>query len=250
MKEQKREGLMERLGRLRRKLCSKIPRLSRPWRIVRNLVCIVFGVYLIWVLMGGYPLTKAWAFRRAERRDMVGPSEMILEQWDENEVTLVGRTEQGYFLGTFSREINPLRGWYTQGTLYVERQEDVTFTVAKTDRYGGIIDEHCVELLLLCDDPAVTRGTAEVTFTGDGSIDGRRFEVDETYTVEFLPEREGVLAGRLQPKTDSGAGWEGQVERFVLSWIYSTEIPVTIRLYDGGGALLLERSMEYVHPIR
>lgn len=250
MKEQKREGLMERLGRLRRKLCSKIPRLSRPWRIVRNLVCIVFGVYLIWVLMGGYPLTKAWAFRRAERRDMVGPSEMILEQWDENEVTLVGRTEQGYFLGTFSREINPLRGWYTQGTLYVERQEDVTFTVAKTDRYGGIIDEHCVELLLLCDDPAVTRGTAEVTFTGDGSIDGRRFEVDETYTVEFLPEREGVLAGRLQPKTDSGAGWEGQVERFVLSWIYSTEIPVTIRLYDGGGALLLERSIEYVFPRR
>lgn len=248
MKEQKRGGLMERLGRLRRKVGARIPRLSRPWRIVRNLVCIAFGVYLIWVLMGGHPLTKAWAFRRAERRDMVGSSEMILEQWDGDEVTLVGRTEQGYFLGTFSREINPLRGWYTQGTLYVERQEDVTFTVAKTDRYGGIINEHCVELLLLCDDPGVTRGEAEIRIAGSGSLNGRDYDFDQVYTAECLPVADGVLSGRIEAVSELDGTWAGELERIMLGSIYKAATPVTVRLYGADRELLLERSMEYRYP--
>lgn len=230
-----------------RRFWRRAPRLSRPWRVARNLVCSLLALGAIWLLLGGFPLTQEWAFRQAERLAMVGPSELLLERQQDGSALMVGETQEGYFLGQISRLSGG--GWAAEATLYLPRQADVTLTAADI-RPGTHFASEYVDLLLLCDDPAVERGTAEVTFTGDGSIDGRRFEVDETYTVEFLPEREGVLAGRLQPKTDSGAGWEGQVERFVLSWIYSTEIPVTIRLYDGGGALLLERSMEYVHPIR
>lgn len=71
------ERLLDGWDSLWEKLTSKIPRLPRPWRVARNLVCIVFGVYLIWLLLGGRALTPEWAFRREEQKQMVGPSEIL-----------------------------------------------------------------------------------------------------------------------------------------------------------------------------
>ncbi len=241
------EKRSQRWRRFLSPIASRIPRLSRPWRVVRNLVCIVLGVYLIWLLLGGNPLTKEWAFRREERLAMVGPSEILLERPQSDTELVVGKTPEGYFLVQFFRQ--SVGSWVTAATRYLPRQADVTLTAADV-RTRARFQEESVDLLLLCDDPAVSRGEAELTLAGDGSVNGRRYDFDQTYTVEFLPEGERVLAGRLQPETDSDAGWEGEVERFALAWIYSMEIPVTIRLYDGGGALLLERSIEYVFPRR
>ena len=49
-----REGLGAAWRRLWSRVTAKIPRLPRPWRVARNLVCIVFGVYLIWLLLGSH----------------------------------------------------------------------------------------------------------------------------------------------------------------------------------------------------
>ena len=242
-----REGLGAAWRRLWSKVTAKIPRLSRPWRVVRNLVCIVLAVYLIWLMLGGRPLTVQWAFRRAERQDMVGPSEIMLERREAGDVTILGETQEGYFLGLFSRLSGG--GWRTDATLYIPRQTDVTLTVM--DILPGMhYGSGYVDLLLLCDDPAVSRGEAELTLAGSGSLNGRRYDFDQTYTVEFLPEGEGVLSGRVEARSEDDGSWESRLERVMLGGIYDNTVPVTIRLYDGGGALLLERSMEYAHPIR
>lgn len=240
------ERLLDGWDSLWEKLISKIPRLPRPWRVARNLVCIVFGVYLIWLLLGGHPLTKEWAFRQAERQAMVGPSEILLERRDGDMVTIMGRTEYGYFFGLFAQNAAPLYGWDLRRTLYVERKEDVTFTVARPD--WGVFDVNYVDLLLLCDDPTVSRGEAEITLAGTGSLNGRRYDFDQTYTVEFLPVEDGILSGRVEARSEDNGSWESLLERTMLGDIYSNTVPVTIQLYNGAGALVLERSIQYRYP--
>lgn len=66
------ERLLDGWDSLWEKLTSKIPRLPRPWRVARNLVCIPLAVWLLWLLMGGRALTPEWAFRREEQQQMVG----------------------------------------------------------------------------------------------------------------------------------------------------------------------------------
>ena len=56
------------------RITARIPRLSRPWRVVRNLVCILLSVCLFWLLMGGEALTPEWAFRPAAPHKRVGPA--------------------------------------------------------------------------------------------------------------------------------------------------------------------------------
>lgn len=242
-----REKIAEKWKRFTSPLISRIPRLSRPWRVARNLVCIVLGVYLIWLFAGAGALTAERAFRRAEKQDMVGPSEILLERREGDQVTFTGRTESGYYIGTFAKDANLLGGWYTRGRLFVDRQEDVTFSVAKCE-WGGFGTDY-VDLLLLCDDPAVSRGEAEITIAGSGRLNGKWYDFDEVYTVEFLPAAKGVLSGWLEAASEDDWSWESQLERLMLGSLYTKATPVTIRLYDGGGELLLERSMEYRYPM-
>lgn len=242
---QSKERLLGWRDSLWEKLTSKIPRLPRPWRAARNLVCIVLAVYLIWLMLGGRPLTVQWAFRRAERQDMVGPSEIMLERREDRNVTILGETPEGYFLGLFSRLSGG--GWRTDATLYIPRQTDVTLTVM--DILPGMhYGSGYVDLLLLCDDPAVSRGEAELTLAGTGSLNGRRYDFDQTYTVEFLPAEDGILSGRVEARSEDDGSWESRLERVMLGHIYDDTVPVTVRLYDGAGALVLERSIQYRYP--
>lgn len=62
MTEQRERGAAGRgtgPGRLWRKLAGRIPRLSRPWRLARNLACIVALVYLMWLLAGANAVTPS-----------------------------------------------------------------------------------------------------------------------------------------------------------------------------------------------
>ena len=54
--------------------------LSRPQRIVRNLIRIPLAVLLVWPPAGGEALTPERAFRRAENFSMIGPSELSCEE--------------------------------------------------------------------------------------------------------------------------------------------------------------------------
>ena len=59
-------------------LWARRPKLSRGWKLARNLALAAMGVYLIWSLWG-YPLpTMELEFRRAERQNLLLPSEIVL----------------------------------------------------------------------------------------------------------------------------------------------------------------------------
>ena len=55
-------------------LWARRPKLSRGWKLVRNLALSVAGAYLIWSFWG-YPLPAAeMAFRRLERQHLLSPA--------------------------------------------------------------------------------------------------------------------------------------------------------------------------------
>lgn len=239
-----REKIAEKWRQFTYPVTSKIPRLSRPWRVVRNLVCIVIAVCLIWLLSGGNALTAEWAFRRAETRALVGPSEILLRENVDGTANIVGKTQNGYVLWQGAKYSGLLAGWHSREMAYQERQEYVTFSVAKPG-WGAAFDAEYVDLLLFCDDPAVSRGEAEITIAATGNLNGRPYDFNKTYTAEFLPAAEGVLSGRIEAETEDADSWSGMLERNRLGDIYDSTCPVTIRLYDESGELLLEKSIEY-----
>lgn len=241
-----REKIAEKWRSFMHPITSKLPRLSRPWRILRNLACIVLALYLAWLFSGGNALTAEWAFRRAEKLAMVGPSEIISEVRDGDERSFTGRMEHGYFIARFARYANPLGGWYKRNAVYVERQETVTFSVASPGY--GVISLPYVDLVVFCDDPAVRRGEADITFSASGSLNGRHYEFDKTYTVEFFPAADGMLSGRVSAETADDGNWDSLLERVMLADIYNMSCPVTVRLYDEDGQLLYRETVEYQYP--
>lgn len=56
---------------------KRIPRLSRPQRIVRNFAFILLLAVAAWFLIGAPALTARWGFRRAERLNLLEPAEIL-----------------------------------------------------------------------------------------------------------------------------------------------------------------------------
>lgn len=58
-------------------LWARQPKLSRGWKLVRNLALAAVGGYLIWSFWG-YPLpTAEMTFRRLERQHLLSPSQLV-----------------------------------------------------------------------------------------------------------------------------------------------------------------------------
>jgi hypothetical protein len=240
------EKISDRWKRFTRRITSKIPRLSRPWRVVRNVVCIVLAAYLAWMFSGGYAFTAQGAFRQAEKRNLVGRSEILLQERDytssERLTWILGRTDNGYVAGWYR---HCKRGWYgwSRSMSYYERQ-DVTLVPMTENEYG----QDTIDLVLLADVPGVSRGVAELTFDESGSLNGLPYDYHKTYSVEFLPGESDVLRGTLKAETEDDSSWESELERSQISDFYSEVIPVTVRLYDEAGELVYETSFDRVEP--
>jgi hypothetical protein len=238
------EKISDKLKNFTRRITSRIPRLSRPWRVVRNLVCIVLAAYLAWMFAGGYAVTAQGAFRQAEKKYMVGPSEILTQERGDyrgHRLTwMLGRTEDGYVSGWFQL---CKRGWYSWDLHYYDRQ-DVTLIPLTENEYG----QETIDLVLLTDVSGVSRGEAELTFDGWGEFNGRSYDYHKTYSVEFLPGESGILRGTLKAETEDDSSWESDLERWRISDFYSYTIPVTVRLYDEAGELVYETSFDRMEP--
>ena len=244
-----REKLRARWDSLVQKLSRRIPRLSRPWRVVRNLLCIPLTVYLIWLFAGGNPLSPQWAFRREETLEMVGPSEILCEAryryyYSTDYIWFLGETEGGYTSMSCSRSGGFLGGW--SGRLaYWPRGEEVTMVVREGTRNPDVYEAAWV--YLLGDASDAVRAEVDITFQQSGHLNDRPYDFDRVYTVECTRNEEGILCGLLAPTDQSEDLWTATVEELGLGGLfeYRAGLPVTVRLYGSNGELLLQTSFEY-----
>lgn len=228
---------------------ARIPRLPRPWRVVRNLLCIPLTVYLIWLFTGGNPLTPLWAFRREEKLDMVGPSEILCEAeyryyFSANYRWLLGETDCGYTSMACSKNGGFWGGWSGQ-LAYWPRGEEVTLVVRPGTENQDVYE--AAWLYLFCEEPSAVRAEVDIEIEGAGSLNGVHYEFDRTYTVELVRNEADILCGVLLPADRGADKWTETLEEHRLDDLfqYSAKLPVTARLYGQGDELLLQTCFEY-----
>ncbi len=198
--------------------------------------------------------TETGRFRRAERANLVGPSEIIdrldlPEHW----------TEVGYdrlMIGDDGEEIlfYPLRKKTELGTIYGdwplfrrEKTDGLLLTTLPSNGLSGYGARNtAVPLFLFVDDPRAVR--AEVTLRLSDSIEielaqGRGRDVPQVKRDGFAREHFFLFTIPV-PENRWSKRWEllgelAEINSYV--WTVTTEFPAIIRLYDISGALLETR---------
>lgn len=88
----------------------RLPRLSRGWRIVRNLAVALACLYALWA-RAGWPLpTPELEFRRLERENLLGRSE-IQGIWEKNNINRIVFGTQGDQVLVSRYNIRTLESW-------------------------------------------------------------------------------------------------------------------------------------------
>lgn len=211
-------------------LRPKIPRLSRPWKLVRNVGCILLVVLICWVIQGARPLTDEWAFRRAERLSFVGPSEILgtivqgTEQREER--YMVGQTEQGVLV--YLLQESGLWDW-AGDVSYWEKTGDITFVPEPEDYSYGNEDE--AFFLVFTDLPGAAYAELDLSGQVEKYDEVQHWELTaELQNGYFLFSCEDMPIPYLK-------AWNGYISYTAIS-----QASYTVRVYDSQGELLGEES--------
>ena len=213
-----------------RRLTARIPRLSRPWRAVRNVGCILLLVVMGWLLYGAQPLTDEWEFRRAERLAFVGPSEIlgtIVQGTEQSEERyMVAQTEDGVLVCRL-QGIGLWQGY--SGISYWEKTGDITFVPEPEDSSYGREDE--AFFLVFTALPGAARAELDLS--------GQEEKYDEVQHWELTAELENgyFLFSCEDVPIPYLKAWNGYNSHTAI-----THAAYTVRVYDGQGGLLGEKS--------
>lgn len=224
---------------------SRLPRLPRKWRLVRNVICILLAVYFIWLFLDCRSITLMGAFRRTEREQMVGPTEVVYSTKNGKVTWLFSEAEDGYLAAGMRWGL----GWNTSHFTFWDKGENVTLTPALD--YGDLEVDRA-QMLLFHALNGVVRGEAEVTLgatVGFGYPDGSREEgnVTETYRIQFEPCGEQVLTGWIEPHYPDNGSLESRTEKWAIASVFdgNQTLSFEVWLYDGQGELVYHDTVEY-----
>lgn len=236
-----------------KKLWLRIP---RKGRIVINLCAMALLGLILYALMGSPALTPEMRFRRVEKANLVGPSQIIeiVETPDGNyEHLLVADDGDGIIFYGY-KDHSTGSGDF----VYRNKTERVT-VLAAPDLYarGAYVYELHLPVFLFHGYPGVCRAELELTLG-----QGLGFEdFEKTYHLEARQEIDGYFRFDLHARSadwyvdengmDHGTrlGTEGQALE-LFAWMmtdypnYPEEyVPATVRLYDQNDALILEQNL-------
>lgn len=234
-----------------KKLLKRIPRLSRPRRIVRNLICCVLLLVLCWFVMGAEPFLPRWAFRVAERTRLTGPAEILdvvrMERDSGSNLYIaIGEDQWGYSVFGPTRYAKPdIR--YT--FFYQEKQENVNLMIP-----DALVVPDEWPIILFTQLPAVR---AEISFAlGPEILNQQDLQETIPYCLEGEWQEEGYFLFRFSPDTEdevqraaefrvmgSLAYWSNAYNRDIAAE-RSDAYEITVRLWDSEGNLIYENAIK------
>lgn len=217
---------------------KRIPRLSRPQRILRNFVCILIMAVIAWFLMGAPALTARWGFRRAERLNLLEPAAILdVVKLEDGGTMVVAESRWSYILwyDRFSYE-------HTELTIE-EKREPVSLMMSLKPGWTM----YQIPWVLMTDLPAA-RGEVEFTLVPD--IADQYIEEE----VHYLVEGERLNSGNFLfvidcEKADYGYGPNDRVAmdvaitlKYLAMARYNVQqtcrVDIAVRLWDENGTLI------------
>ena len=244
--------------------------IPRKWRVCGNLLTIVFLVFFLYVLLECPAFTPELKFRRMEKAELVGPSQ-ILTSMDQEAIgydhLILAETAEAVIL--FQSSDNP----WDQGRLtYREKTAPVTvMTVPGLYFWHPYEDPIDLPVFVFHDEPSAVRAELELEF-GDGmkwytEVNWQHGDTttttnyNKTWHLESDQELGGVFCFHIhaepevekiyeypsyytRPLTSEGTALEvfSRMMDEGDSCIYAA-IPAVVRLYDAEDTLLVEEEL-------
>lgn len=243
------------------KLKDRIARIPRP---VRACLCAATAIVLavvFYMTLGCPLLTFRQEFRRAEKIHLVGPSTIVdrisdKEYWEYDDM-IVGETENGVcFFGRSSNYRSNIfeKLEYRYDFIYREKTGDIT-VLAAPNVTGSFWDGNGISLPLyiFTEYPDADKAYVTMTVSGQYSTTVEEEKVTQTYKCTFSSYATAVSSGVfrcfLEPyNTDSAHALHFLSDLcndkpFLVKGAESTTIPCTVKLYDAGGKLIVEKEL-------
>ena len=222
------------------KFFKKIP--DKLW-VVWYLLWAVVAVPLTYVLLGCPALSVRDAFRRAEKANFVGPSEILAV------LKMEGTTYDQLVLADAGGGVilYGYAGLESEDTqfLYLEKTGDFAVAVAPGDNILWAANEAALPVFLFDDYPDAVRAELEITL--HAVYEGEEFE--KTYSLEAQREKAGFFQFSLQARKGGRLGAEGYalyllriITGYSMADTADVAFPATVRLYDEAGKLICEKS--------
>ena len=209
---------------------------------VTNLLGILLSLFLIYVMIGTPAFSVRNAFRRAEKANLVGPSEILAQirtKDTPDQHLVLAADDDSVTLFTFSRS--------NGGELvYIEKETDLTIAAAPDNTFYPLESAAVIPVVLFDNDPRAVR--AEVDLALSAEWEGVSYE--KTYTLSADRTHDGCFIFTLQSSSNSILGGEGMLLQTLLQVTGNSmadtadlRIPATVRLYDEADNLLTEETI-------
>ena len=212
---------------------------SKKLRILRNLLILTLLIGFLDFLNADFFLIPEHQFRREERGNLVGPSEILGKETIDLgpfQGMIVAETEKIVILWLYGEDIGR-----TQFICRNRYDENMLIAPPGTGGFSLVTDEIHLPLVLFDNTPRAVR--AEIAFTLREMWDGEDFE--KNYQLEATRDQYGYFLFTLEAEGQwPGLGAEGAALNTLTNisanqdTYISRSIPVEIRYYDINGALI------------
>lgn len=180
-----------------KKLRNFWSRIPRPVRGCLDVVAIIILLLLLYISIGFPTITVEQEFRRIEKLNMVGPSQIVShlkKPYADADDLIVGETEEGVLF--FTRKRLSAGSSYRHSYEYYYAKKTGAITVLAAPAWSGfMLTGYSLPVYVFDDYPEAVRAEISVTVTGSEThnIDGTTIENDfsETFESSALRETEG-----------------------------------------------------------
>lgn len=226
------------------KLRKRWHRIPAKIRAVINILGIGLCIFLIYVALDTPPFSVEAAFRRAEKANLVGPSEILAQVRVDNTPyrhLVLARDDSSVTVFAYSWQNDAVTD-----LLYIETEGDLTIAAAPDQIYYPNFQNSTVPVILFDNVPEAVRAEVDLTL----SAEYRGTTRTKTYQLSARREYGGCFLFTISVNSANAFNAEGhllltlqRVTGNSMADTLDTVIPAEVRLYDADDRLIREETL-------